>query len=103
MGTAMAPRKHPAAIRDSDGALRALRDAVEHHFGRSDLDDLRRPMGQFCAHARREHMPPEQALIRLKQALDGVAEFRGNHSTEEPSNRDEIISLAIKTYYSDAN
>jgi hypothetical protein len=98
----MAPRKQPPAIRDSDGALRALRDAVEHHCGRADLDDLRHPLGQFCAQARREHMPPEQALIRLKQALDGVAEFRGNHSTKEPSNRDEIISLAIRAYYSDA-
>jgi hypothetical protein len=86
---------------DSDGALRVLRDAVEQHRSGCSIDDLKRPLRRFCADARREQMPPEQALVRLKSLLDDLAAFDGNHPAERRSDRDQIISLAIKTYYSD--
>lgn len=86
---------------DSDGALRVLRDAVERHRSGCSIDDLKSPLRRFCADARREQVPPEQALVRLKSALDGLSAFDGNHLTERPSDRDQIISLAIMSYYSD--
>jgi hypothetical protein len=95
-----APEQNPP--RDSDEALLVFRAALEQHRGDgSDIDHLRDPLRQFCAHAVREQMSPEQVLIRVKQALDGLATFDAAHPTERQSIRTRIVSLAILTYYAD--
>jgi hypothetical protein len=80
--------------------LRAFRGAVERHRENgSRLEDLRTPLRQFCAHARRERMAPEQVVIRVKYALEGLHPFDIDHAAERESVRTGIITFAIKTYY----
>jgi hypothetical protein len=83
--------------------LRVFRDAVKHHDGdAARIEDLRSALQQFCVQARRERIPPEQVLIRVKHALDGLAAYDDVRLTDAQSARQQIISLAIETYYSDA-
>jgi hypothetical protein len=88
--------------RDSDEALVVFRTALEQHRGDgADIDHIHFPLRQFCAHAVREQMTPEQVVIRVKHALEGLAAFDARHPTERQSIRNRIVSLAILTYYAD--
>ena len=86
---------------DLERALCVFRDAVQRHRDADPgIDDLQSPLRVFCAEARRERMPPEQVLIRVKDALDGLSGF-DDRPTDKQSARTRIISLAIETYYLD--
>lgn len=86
---------------DSERALRVFRDAVGQHRGdAARIEDLRAPLRQFCVDARREQVPPEQVLIQVKHALDGLSAV-DDRLTDRQAARDRIIAFAIETYYSD--
>src|SRR5881392_612672 len=88
---------------DSERALRVFRDAVAQHGGDvAEIEDLRTPLKQFCLEARDERMPPEQVLVCVKRALDGLIAYDDVRLRDIESARTRIISLAIETYYSDA-
>lgn len=85
-----------------DGALTAVRDAMEHYaMEGEELDTLRTPVRLFCELARRERVPPERMLVRLKQAIAEIPTI----GTLAPDHRDHVrscvVQLAIKAYYSD--
>src|SRR5438067_7674855 len=102
VNNAMAVPRDARVPHDSERALRVFRDAVEHHGGGlTEIEDLRTPLQQFCREARQERMPPEQVLIRVKRALDGLIAYDDVRLREIESARTRIISLAIETYYSD--
>jgi len=99
----MAVHRDAPVVRDSERALRVFRDAVEHHDGDATrIEDLRGALQQFCVQARHERMPPEQVLIRVKHALDGLFAYDDVRLTDAQSARQQIISMAIETYYSDS-
>ena len=86
---------------DSERVLRVFREAAERHDSdQASLDDLRYPLRQFCTQARRERMPPEEVVIRVKHALEGLPAF-GDRLAGKQSTRAAIISLAIEAYYLD--
>jgi len=98
----MAAPRDSCTSQDSERALRIFRDAVSHHRGDATrIDDLRVPLQQFCVEARREQLPPEQVLIYVKHALDGLPGF-DDRLTDRQSARERIIAFAIDTYYSDS-
>ena len=73
---AMAVPQDARVPHDSERALRVFRDAVAH-LGRdvAEIEELRTPLQQFCLEARHERMPPEQVLICVKRALDGLVAY----------------------------
>ena len=95
-----APRDAGTSL-DSERALRVFRDAVEQHERTATaVDDLEDPLRQFCRHARRERIPPEQVLVRVKHALESLPAV-ADAVTERQTARARIISLAIEAYYAD--
>ena len=98
----MAVSRDARILHDSERALRVFRDAIEHLDGDvAEIEGLRTPLQQFCLDARRERMPPEQVLIRVKHALDGMVAYDDVRLRQIEVARTRIISLAIETYYSD--
>ncbi len=82
--------------------MAAFRSAVGHR-GRDGktIEDLRDAVQEFCARARREHMPIEQVLLGVKDALRGLTQLDGDSVEAKNSIRERLVTLAIETYYSD--
>ncbi len=97
MSTAI-EQSYPAS--DAEHALTDFRAAVERlqRHGGAELESLRLPLRRFCEHARREQMPPEQVLIRLKRALHATSPL-DVQAAAAATLRNEIISFAIEAYY----
>ena len=98
----MAETQIKPEIATTADALAALRAAVERHGpDGSGLEHLRMPLRQWCTSARREAMSPEQMLVCVKHALDGVAAFNGDSTIMLDTMRTRIITFAINAYYCD--
>lgn len=94
----------PFTSRNADEALQALHAAVGRYgHDHSDLEAVRRLVLQYCDHARRENIVPEQMLIRLKHALDGAMSLVGDDPTAREAARTSIIGLAITAFYAEAD
>jgi hypothetical protein len=88
--------KSPAA----DQALLELRVAIEQHArGATDIDDLRSAVGLFSANARDEKRPPEQLLVALKEALEGLPARAIDPPSVQTEIKARIVLLAIQTYF----
>jgi hypothetical protein len=97
----MIERSHRKAT-SADDALRELRVAIEHHRREeTDFDDLRATLRDFCAEARREQMPPERVIVAVKTALDALPAERADSPALRESTRADVVSLAIRTFYTD--
>src|SRR5437868_12893039 len=87
---------------EPDEALLVFRAAVERQAENgANVEDLRDPLRQFYAYARRARMSPEQVLIRVKHALDGLSSLDAGDPAKRQALRNRIISMAITTYYSE--
>lgn len=87
---------------DSEGALAALAAAIKQVGGDgSNHQSLQIHVVDYCAHARREGVTPEQMIVRLKHTLDGSLSLVIDRRTAQEDTRTSIISMAINAYYDD--
>jgi hypothetical protein len=87
---------------DTDGALAALASAITQSGGDgSKREGLQIHVLDYCAHARREGVTPEQMIVRLKHILDGALSTSLENPTAQQETRTNIISMAINAYYDD--
>jgi hypothetical protein len=97
---------HDCQLRQTDDALFRFRAVVEEYrSNKAGLEELRGPLQRFYATTRRDAMPPEQVLLRIKHALDalGMVEHDLRPVSERSPLRERIITFAITTYYADAS
>jgi hypothetical protein len=84
----------------ADQALLELRVAIEQHArGATDIDDLRSAVELFSANARDEKRPPEQLLVALKEALEGLPARAIDPPSVQTEIKARIVLLAIQTYF----
>jgi len=97
-----APLSTPTT-RDLEAALQCLREAVEHFDGAgAQLNEWRVHLDKFCALARRENVPPEQVLVGVKWALDGLPHRHPANPNPRDVLRNRIVAMAIAAYYSES-
>ena len=88
----------------ADDALGAFRDAIGHHaHDARNIDDLKPALRQFCAAARRAELPPEQLVVLVKRALEELPTSNTDAPAVKEDVRTRLVSLAIRTYYSDSH
>jgi hypothetical protein len=89
-----------------DGALAVFRDQLGHLDITADgagagQPQLRATLRTACDCARREGVPPEALLVRLKEAMSTTARLDRQLPERDAELRASLVSFAILEYYSD--